>query len=273
MKAVSEIISRQAANETMHDTVPDCCSAFYEQDWVRLLAQDLFHPGGRELTDRTVDSMALAPSQSLLDLGCGTGTSAIAIAERLGVRVTGVDLSEANVKRARERAVGVHPPIRFEVADVHSLPAEDNQFDAALAECTFSLFADQTLALREVRRVLKPGGQLGVTDMATGVALAPELREVLAPWTCLADAVDEQSYIELFEKSGFAVQQVADESQGLTDLVVSLKRKLLMIAAGSMLAPTGLPEFDLGTVRHWLDVFRREVDRGAIRYLRFQLMT
>lgn len=105
LKAVSEIISRQAASETTHDSVPDCCSAFYEQDWVRLLAQDLFHPGGRELTDRTVDSMGLAPSQKLLDLGCGSGTSAIAIAERLGVRVTGVDLSEANVKRARERTV------------------------------------------------------------------------------------------------------------------------------------------------------------------------
>ena len=78
-------------------TVPaqpvSCCSAFYEQDWVRHLAGDIFHPGGPELTQKTIATMELHPGASIADLGCGTGTSALMLAADPGLNISAIDLS------------------------------------------------------------------------------------------------------------------------------------------------------------------------------------
>ncbi len=77
-----------------------CCSAFYELDWVRRLAEDIFHPGGAELTNRTVAAMNLPPGAAVADLGCGTGTTAMMLDRYYGFRVSAVDISAANIERA-----------------------------------------------------------------------------------------------------------------------------------------------------------------------------
>jgi len=253
------------------EATSNCCSAFYELDWVRQLAEDIFHPGGEALTRKTVAAMNLAPGAALVELGCGTGTSAMLLAEEFGLQVSAVDISAVNIERAKKRAASFVERIRFQQADAQSLPFEPKEFDAALAECTFSLFPDQAAALAEIRRVLKPGGHLAVTDMATGGPLPADIAAVLAPWTCLADAVDQDAYVSRFEKSGFEVVEVADESVGLDEMVLALKRKLLLLGVGRAMASQTVPDFDPAVVRHWLDRFKEEVDKGAIRYLRFQL--
>ncbi|NNK33351.1 MAG: methyltransferase domain-containing protein, partial [Xanthomonadales bacterium] len=92
-----------AATTTADQVAPSCCSTFYEQDWVRELAGDSFHPGGEALSRRTVEAMALPAGASMADLGCGTGTTALLLAGSYGLHVTGLDLSEANLERARTR--------------------------------------------------------------------------------------------------------------------------------------------------------------------------
>lgn len=249
----------------------NCCSAFYELDWVRQLAEDIFHPGGAALTRKTVAAMNLAPGSTLVELGCGTGTSAMLLAEELGMKVSAIDISAANIERAKIRAGSFGGQIHFERGDAQSLPFEAGNFDAALAECTFSLFSDQASALAEIRRVLKPAGQLAVTDMATGGPLPMDIASVLAPWTCLADAIDQDAYVHRFENAGFSVVEISDESAGLNQMILMLKRKMLLLGFGRAMAGQPIPDFDPGVVRHWLDRFKQEVDRGIIRYLRFQL--
>ena len=244
-----------------------CCSAFYEQDWVRALAEDSFHPGGAELTRRTVEAMRLPANAKLLDVGCGTGTTALLLSREFDVLVTGIDASAANI----ERAVGLDAAaaVGFRSADAHSLPYADGEFDGVLAECVFSLLEDKRAALAELRRVLKPGGRAGLTDMAIAGALPGDLADIAAPWTCLRDAVDEDAYRVMFSDAGFAVTEVADESAGITTLLRNVMRNLLVAGAGGLLAD-GI-SLDLGTMKYWLDRIASEVDRGTIRYLRFQL--
>ena len=248
-----------------------CCSAFYEQSWVRQLAEDVFHPGGEALTRRTVQAMQLPAGAALAELGCGTGTSALLLAQEYGLDVSAVDISAANLERARGRAESAGAAIRFEQANAQELPFENDSFDGVLAECTFSLFPDQPGALREIRRVLKPGGHFAITDMATGGPLPDDIAEVLAPWTCLADAVSRKAYIRKFEQELFRVTEVCDESTGLEELILMLKCKLMLLALGESIGPAPIPDFNPATVRHYLNRFGEEVTNGTIRYLRFHL--
>jgi len=251
-----------------------CCSAFYEQDWVRHLAEDIFHPGGEALTQKTIAAMKLRPGARIADLGCGTGSSALMLAQKFGLEVFGIDLSEDNIRRARDRHSTESEPapgISFQQADAHELPFENGQFDGVLAECTFSLFQHQHAVLAEVKRVLKPGGQLGISDMAVGGPLPDDIASVVAPWTCLVDAVDQQSYEHMFTKAGFEITAFSDESTGLTSLINLLKRKLLLLGVGSTLAGANLPKLDIAAIKFWLDRVTSEVESGTIRYLRFNL--
>jgi len=248
-----------------------CCSTFYEQDWVRNLADDIFHPGGEDLTRRTIAAMDLPAHAMVVDLGCGTGTTALMLARDFDLQVSGVDLSAANIERAIERTDTNSAAVKFMQADAQKLPFEDNEFDGILAECSFSLFADQAAVLAEIKRVLKPGGKLAITDMAIGGPLPADIAEIISPWTCLVDAIDEQIYAQRFVAAGFEIQVIADESDSLTNLIHLLKRKLLLLGAGGVLAGGSMPTFDLATVKYWLDRFEAEVEKGSIRYLRFNL--
>ena len=248
-----------------------CCSAFYEQDWVRELANDNFHPGGEELTRRTVAVMGLPQAGLVADLGCGTGTTALMLARETRLRISGVDISASNIERAVRRAGAENTVLDFHQADTCNLPFADQELDGVLAECSLSLVHDQPAALDEIRRVLKPDGKLAVTDMAVNGRLPEDIARVIAPWTCLGEARDQESWIGLFTSAGFREQFFSDESAGLAELIGRLKRQLLLLGTGALLAAQSAPAFDLGATRHWLDRFQAEVDNGTIRYLRFNL--
>ena len=258
------------------DTVQpvSCCSAFYEQDWVRHLAGDIFHPGGEDLTQRTIAAMNLRPGASIADLGCGTGTSALLLADKPGLDVSAIDLSADNIRRAQDRLsaeAGTAGTVHFQQADVHQLPFDDGQFDGVLAECTFSLFQRQRAVLAEVKRVLKPSGRLGITDMAVGGPLPADIAAIVAPWTCLVDAVDQKTYSDMFIGAGFEIKAFSDESSALLELISQLKRKLLLMGVGSVLTGVTVPKFDIAEIKYWLDRVAAEVEKGSIRYLRFNL--
>ncbi len=103
----------------------------------------------------------------VLDAGCGDGTYGLAAAER-GAAVTGVDLSTAMLDAARTRAGQLGVELELVEADVRSLPQADASFDLVLAVTVFCFMADTDAvqALRELGRVLRPGGRLVVGELA-----------------------------------------------------------------------------------------------------------
>jgi len=94
------------------------------------------------------------PAQAILDLGCGTGTLTAQLAAR-GSRVIGVDSAHPMVERARAQ----YPELTFEVCDALALPFE-GEFDVVFSNAVFHWIADHDTLLENVKKALKPGGQL-----------------------------------------------------------------------------------------------------------------
>ena len=111
-----------------------------------------------------IDIAGIARGQQVLDVACGTGVLARAAADRVGAAgsVVGVDLNPAMLAvAARQR-----PDLEWREADVADLPFADGRFDAVLCQSALFFFPDVLAALREMARVLRPGGVLAVQTYA-----------------------------------------------------------------------------------------------------------
>jgi SAM-dependent methyltransferase len=114
----------------------------------------------------------LRPGQRLLDVGCGPGTITLGLARAVAPgEAVGVDSAPAIIEEARG-VEGTTPNLRFEVADGYALPFEDGAFDVVHAHQVLQHLARPVEALRDWRRVLAPGGLLGVRDADYGT-MAP----------------------------------------------------------------------------------------------------
>jgi demethylmenaquinone methyltransferase/2-methoxy-6-polyprenyl-1,4-benzoquinol methylase len=111
----------------------------------------------RRLTARAV----VQPGDRVLDAACGTGDLAIADRKAGAREVTGLDFSERMLERARRKA----PELEWVQGDMLELPFEDGGFDAATVGFGVRNVADLELALRELRRVLRPGGRLAILEI------------------------------------------------------------------------------------------------------------
>lgn len=121
---------------------------------------------------RTVDRLELRPGARVLDACCGTGASALHAARQVGPRghVTGIDLAEGMLERARTKAaaLGLHHA-GFRVADIENSGLPAGSFDAVV--CVFGIFfvPDMKAAVRSLWRLVRPGGVLAITTWGTGV--------------------------------------------------------------------------------------------------------
>jgi SAM-dependent methyltransferase len=108
----------------------------------------------------------IAEAIEVLDIGCGIGVGPAYIARTHGCRVVGVDLSPQMLDWARRRVreEGVEDLVSLLVADVLSLPFEDDRFDIVIAESVLAFVVDKERALAEMVRVTKPGGYVGLNE-------------------------------------------------------------------------------------------------------------
>ncbi|WP_181313206.1 class I SAM-dependent methyltransferase [Nocardioides campestrisoli] len=125
----------------------------------------------------------LRPDMTLLDVGAGPGTISVDLAGRVA-SVTATEISEEALSLSRALAAERGVTMRFEVQDVHALDLPDDAFDVAHAHQVLQHVADPVQALREIRRVTRPGGLVAVRDSDyrgfTWFPVLPELDEWMA---------------------------------------------------------------------------------------------
>jgi len=123
-------------------------------------------PMVKEVRDFIADEIDARPGRRLLDVGCGLGTAALHLADRVGMEghVCGIDISESMVAEASRRANG-RGNVEFRTGNVCSLPFPDRTFDGVRMERVLLYVPDRKQALAELLRVTKPGGRIAIADV------------------------------------------------------------------------------------------------------------
>jgi arsenite methyltransferase len=150
---------------------------------------------------------ALRPGDVVLDLGSGGGIDVLLSAQRVGPtgKAYGLDMTDEMLALAREnqRKAGVEN-VEFLKGEIEDIPLPDGSVDVIISNCVINLSADKDRVLAEAFRVLKPGGQLAVSDVVVRGEMPPAIRKSVELWIgCVAGALEEQEYREKLTKAGF----------------------------------------------------------------------
>ena len=184
------------------------------QAWLLTLGRE------RAFRERLVELARLEPGEAALDVGCGTGTLAIAAKRRVGAAGTvhGIDASPEMIDRAKRKGAKAGVDAAFHVGTVEALPFPDASFDAVVSTLMLHHLPAplRKQCAREMRRVLKPGGRVLAVDFATPARKRKGLLGRLHRHGHLA----LRDIVELLSEAGLEV--VESGSVGVGDLQFAL---------------------------------------------------
>lgn len=248
--------------------IVNCCAELYELPIVEFLLGQSFHPGGIKLTRQLASSALVSPDSSVLDVACGNGNSARIIAAGFGATVTGCDFSALNLERASvaSHTAGLDHKIRFVRGSAEQLPFVPQSFDVALCECSLCLFENMDTALQHIRRVLKPGGRIGISDFFLNAPVPDSLDGLLGRVLCVAGAPSAEGYRDALTRAGFEYARIRTVSWTLADMIQRVRHRLKLLATTNALANTGLPA-DFGDPVPVLADLEQFIDSGGAGYL------
>jgi demethylmenaquinone methyltransferase/2-methoxy-6-polyprenyl-1,4-benzoquinol methylase/phosphoethanolamine N-methyltransferase len=137
--------------------------------WYDLVTRVISFGRDKAIRETLIELAAPAPGEKVLDVGCGTGTLALALKARVGTgEVHGIDASPEMIAVAKEKAAKAGSAIDFQVALIEALPFPAATFDLVTSSLMLHHLPDdlKRTGLHEIRRVLKPGGRFMATDFA-----------------------------------------------------------------------------------------------------------
>ena len=243
-----------------------CCAAIYGSELARLLVGEVMHPGGIALTVRLGARLGLEPRDRVLDVAAGRGVSARALAGRFGCQVVGIDLSDTNVAAARRDTAGGER-IEFDVGDAESLDFDDGEFDAVICECAFCTFPDKKRAAREMARVVKPGGRVGIADLVRRGELPAALQTLSAWVACIADARTESEYLAHLQQAGFVELSLELHDHALAELAKQVRLRLLTAAIFERFGKLELPAGALASAVELVREAEQAISTGSLGYV------
>jgi ubiquinone/menaquinone biosynthesis C-methylase UbiE len=190
--------------ETKADALNSAADQKLQQEfnqWAAAGRGDEMEDHHSDITDQTIALMNIQPTDRILDLGCGTGWASRRLARIANAgEVVGLDVADEMLHRAEE-ASSEFNNIRYVWGSAENIPALDSLFTKVLSVESFYYYADQNKALRELKRVMAPEGQLFILinlykDNHYSLRWVGELKVPV-------QALSEAEYISLLERHGF----------------------------------------------------------------------
>jgi len=152
------------------------------------------------------------PGDTVLDLGSGAGLDLILAAQAVGPsgRVIGVDMTDAMIERARANVTRAgHANVEIRRGLIEHLPVDPGSIDWVISNCVISLSPDKERVFAEIARVLKPGGEMLISDIVVDRPLAWMLARMTRIAPSIAMARTEQHYFDAMTRAGLDGSVVA----------------------------------------------------------------
>ncbi|MHA1525218.1 MAG: methyltransferase domain-containing protein [Alphaproteobacteria bacterium] len=181
---------------------------------------DEFHIGGRRATEHAVASLGLTSNQHVLDVGCGIGGTARYLANHIGCRVTGIDLTAEYVALATDLTArtGLADRVVFKTANALDMPFQDTRFDAALCLHVAMNIHDRAGLYGQIARVMKSGARVCLYDV---VRCGDGPIDYPLPWaqtTATSHLVESDRMQALLQEAGMVVETVEDRTDFARDI-------------------------------------------------------
>jgi cyclopropane fatty-acyl-phospholipid synthase-like methyltransferase len=167
------------------------------------------------LTDILIDKLKIGPESHLLDLGCGVGGPGVRIARITGAQVTGISVSEEQVKLANSLAesTGLRERVVFQQANAMEINFPPQSFDAVIAIESIIHMPDRGQVLANIGRLLQPGGRLVLTDIFERAPISATKRSVMDPIInnfLMSTLVRVEDYPPLLRDAGLWFEEILD---------------------------------------------------------------
>ncbi len=185
---------------------PGQCDAF--EFMAKNLGLKVLHPGGLDATELLAEQCGISRDMTILDAGCGRGSSSIFLARRYGCKVVGVDIDPSLLAGAyaNARRNGVLDRVAFRFADINELPFEDNTFDGVIFQAAL-IFTDKSKALQTAYSKIRPAGFVGAVELAWKTLppypIADRVRKVIC--SAAVNTEHHLRWIDLFSQTGFCL--------------------------------------------------------------------
>ena len=245
-----------------------CCSIIYSHPLATWLIGESFHPGGLALTEELAGLTGLHAGQRLLDAGCGRGTSTVHLAKLTGCDAVGLTLESDGVSKGRQlaEASGVGEQVRFVQDDILHMDTISGDFDVVLMECVLSTLEQKPESLRQLYRITKPGGFIGLTDVTVFSELPEQLRGSIGAALCMADARNLDEYMSLVEEAGFRVKEFRSAKEAAQQLIKKIGARLMIADAAIGLGSLNVDRSLIANARNALKTASKMVDEETLGY-------
>ena len=145
--------------------------------------------------------------ESVIDLGSGAGNDCFIARHEAGEtgKIIGIDFTEAMINKARKNADKMgYNNVEFRYGDIDDMPVSDQVADVIVSNCVLNLVPDKEKVIKEIYRVLKPGGHFSISDIVLVGDLPEALRKDAEMYAgCVAGAIQKSEYMGYIEALGF----------------------------------------------------------------------